>query len=48
MAYIEFKNVSKIYGEKESLVKALDNTSFSIEKGELVVILGPSGTSLSR
>ena len=43
MAYIEFKNVSKIYGEKESLVKALDNTSFSIEKGELVVILGPSG-----
>ena len=33
----------KIYGEKESLVKALDNTSFSIEKGELVVILGPSG-----
>ena len=43
MAYIEFKNVSKIYGEKESLVKELDNTSFSIEKGELVVILGPSG-----
>lgn len=43
MAYIEFKNVSKIYGEKESLVKTLDNTSFSIEKGELVVILGPSG-----
>ena len=43
MAYIEIKNVSKIYGEKESLVKALDNTSFYIEKGELVVILGPSG-----
>ena len=43
MAYIEFKNVSKIYGEKESKVMALNETSFSIEKGELVVILGPSG-----
>ncbi len=43
MAYIEFKNVNKFYGEKESLVKALNDTSFSIEKGELVVILGPSG-----
>ena len=43
MKIISLKNVSKIYGEKESLVKALDNTSFSIEKGELVVILGPSG-----
>ena len=40
---IEFKNVSKIYGEKESKVMALNETSFSIEKGELVVILGPSG-----
>lgn len=43
MAYIEFKNVSKIYGEKEAKVIALNETSFSIEKGELVVILGPSG-----
>ncbi len=43
MAYIEFKNVSKIYGEKESQVIALNKTSFSIDKGELVVILGPSG-----
>jgi len=43
MAYIEFKNVSKVYGEKESQVIALNKTSFSIDKGELVVILGPSG-----
>lgn len=43
MAYIEFKNVSKIYGEKESQVIALNKISFSIDKGELVVILGPSG-----
>ena len=43
MSYIEFKYVSKFYGENEYLVKALNEASFSIEKGELVVILGPSG-----
>ena len=43
MAYIEFKNVSKIYDTGEVKIKALDNASFEIEKGELVVILGPSG-----
>ena len=43
MAYIEFKEVSKIYEMGEVQIKALDKTSFEIEKGELVVILGPSG-----
>ena len=43
MSYIEFKDVNKIYGEKESEIHALVNTSFQIEKSELVVILGPSG-----
>ena len=43
MAYIEFKNVSKIYDTGEVKVHALDNTSFSIEQGKLAVILGPSG-----
>lgn len=43
MAYIEFKNISKIYKMGEIEIKALNNTSFEIEKGELVVILGPSG-----
>lgn len=43
MAYIEFENVTKIYGEGNNTVKALSDTNFSIEKGELVVILGPSG-----
>ena len=43
MAYIEFENVSKIYDMGEVKIKALDKTSFEIEKGELVVILGPSG-----
>lgn len=43
MAYIEFKNVSKEYKTGEITIKALDNTNFEIEKGELVVIVGPSG-----
>ena len=43
MAYIEFKNVCKEYIMGEMKIKALDNTNFSIEKGELVVIVGPSG-----
>ena len=43
MAYIEFKNVCKEYKMGEVVIKALNNTNFSIEKGELVVIVGPSG-----
>ena len=43
MAYIEVKNVNKEYQMGEVKIKALTNVSFSIEKGELVVILGPSG-----
>ena len=43
MAYIEFKNVNKVYKMGEVEIKALSNTSFEIEKGELVVIVGPSG-----
>ena len=43
MSYIEFKNVNKNYKMGEITIKALDNTNFKIEKGELVVIVGPSG-----
>ncbi len=43
MAYIEFKNVVKTYQMGDIEIKALDKTSFTIEKGELVCILGPSG-----
>ena len=43
MPYIEFKNVCKEYELGEIKIKALDNTNFQIEKGELVVIVGPSG-----
>lgn len=43
MSYIEFKNVEKEYKMGEVAIKALNNTNFSIKKGELVVIVGPSG-----
>ena len=43
MSYIEFKNVCKEYKMGEVTIKALNNTNFSIKKGELVVIVGPSG-----
>ena len=43
MAFIDVKNISKIYNMGEVSIKAIENVSFSIEKGELVVILGPSG-----
>lgn len=43
MSYIEFDKVSKIYGEGEGKIYALNEMSFKIEKGELCVIVGPSG-----
>lgn len=43
MAYIEFRDVCKEYKMGEVTIKALDNTNFTIERGELVVIVGPSG-----
>ena len=43
MSYIEFKNVCKEYQMGEITIKALNDTNFNIEKGELVVIVGPSG-----
>lgn len=43
MSYIEFKDVVKEYKMGEVSIKALDKTNFQIEKGELVVIVGPSG-----
>ena len=43
MSYIEFNQVSKIYGSGATEVRALDGASFSVEEGELAVILGASG-----
>lgn len=43
MAYIEFIDVCKIYGEGEASIKALNNVSFEMEKGEICVVVGQSG-----
>ena len=43
MAFVEFQNVGKTYRMGEVEINALHDASFTIEKGELVVIVGPSG-----
>ena len=43
MAFAEFENVGKTYHMGEVEIHALHDTSFEVEKGELVVIVGPSG-----
>ena len=43
MAFVEFENVGKTYHMGEVQINALHDASFSVEKGELVVIVGPSG-----
>ena len=47
MEILKCENVSKIYGSGDTEVRALDNVSFSIEKGEFVSIIGPSGSGKS-
>ena len=43
MAYNEFSNVIKAYGTGEAEIHALDGASFTVERGELAIILGASG-----
>ena len=43
MAFVEFENVGKTYQMGEVSINALHDVTFSIEQGELVVIVGPSG-----
>lgn len=43
MAYIEFTDVHKVYGQGNAEIHALDGATFSVERGELAVILGASG-----
>ena len=47
MAYIEFKNVKKIYKMGDVKIRALNGVDFKIDKGEFAVVLGPSGTGKS-
>ena len=44
MAFVEFKDVRKIYTMGEVQVAAVDGMSFEIEQGELVMVVGPSGS----
>ena len=47
MEILKIENLSKVYGEGSTQVKALDNVSFSVEKGEFLAIIGPSGSGKS-
>ena len=41
--YVEMKDVTKVYQMGEVSIKAVDGIDFEIQKGEFVVIVGPSG-----
>ena len=47
MEILRVENLSKIYGRGETAVKALDNITFSVDKGEFIAIIGPSGSGKS-
>ncbi len=47
MKILDVKNLSKVYGEGDTAVKALDGISFEVEHGEFVAIVGPSGSGKS-
>lgn len=47
MEILKVENLNKIYGKGENQVKAVNNISFSVEKGEFVAIIGASGSGKS-
>lgn len=47
MEILKIEHLSKIYGEGENTVRAVDDISFTVEKGEFLAIIGPSGSGKS-
>ncbi|MDD4658319.1 MAG: ABC transporter ATP-binding protein [Eubacteriales bacterium] len=47
MEILRVENLAKVYGSGETAVRALDDVSFSVDKGEFVAIVGPSGSGKS-
>ena len=47
MEILKVENLTKVYGSGDNEVHALDNISFSVEKGQFVAITGPSGSGKS-
>ncbi|PWM27163.1 MAG: peptide ABC transporter ATP-binding protein [Oscillospiraceae bacterium] len=47
MEILRVENLCKVYGKSENEVRALDNVSFSVNKGEFIAIIGPSGSGKS-
>ena len=47
MEILKVEHLSKIYGKGETAVRALDDISFTVEKGEFTAIIGPSGSGKS-
>lgn len=47
MEILRIEHLSKVYGQGENQVRAVDDVSFSVEKGELLAIIGPSGSGKS-
>lgn len=47
MEILRIEHLSKVYGSGDTAVKALNDVSFSVEKGEFVAIIGPSGSGKS-
>ena len=47
MEILRVENLTKIYGKGENEVRALDDVSFSVNKGEFIAVIGPSGSGKS-